>query len=172
MSAFASRAGLTIGAAAMIAAVGIPAAANASEDDWGLNGTFTATSNGDWAKTNEQFRNEASVRQTWTISTTCVNPADCVGQVSSDQGWTAPIYSKAGLWYLKRSIPGWEPCPDGTVADGLQMFRFFAGDPLTGQALPSGSNTYLGEDITKSASGSCGINKPLVVNMPFKMVVA
>jgi hypothetical protein len=52
------------------------------------------------------------------------------------------------------------------------MFRFFAGDPETGQAQPSGSNTYLGEDITKSASGSCGINKQLVINMPFKMIVA
>jgi len=172
MGAFAMRAGVTIGTAALFAAVAIPAAANASEGDWGLNGRYVATSNGEWSRTNEQFRNETSVRQTWTISTTCTNPTDCVGQISSDQGWTAPIYSKAGLWYVKRAVPGWEPCPDGTAADGLQMFRFFAGDPETGQALPSGSNTYLGEDITKSASGSCGINKQLVINMPFKMVVA
>jgi hypothetical protein len=172
MGAFAMRAGVTIGTAALFAAVAIPAAANASEGDWGLNGTYVATSNGEWSRTNEQFRNETSVRQTWTISTTCANPSDCVGQVSSDQGWTAPIYSKAGLWYVKRSVPGWQPCPDGTAADGLQMFRFFAGDAQTGQALPSGSDTYLGEDITKSASGSCGINKQLVINMPFKMIVA
>ncbi|MCV7229018.1 hypothetical protein [Mycolicibacterium komossense] len=172
MGAFAAQAGATIAAAALCAAVGVPAAATASEGDWGINGTYIATSNGDWSKTNEQFRNEVSVRSTWTISTTCANPTDCVGTVKSDQGWTAPIYAKAGLWYVKRSIPGWEPCPDGTTADGLQMYRFFAGDPETGQAVPSGSSTFLGEDVTKSASGSCGINKQLVISMPFKMVAA
>jgi hypothetical protein len=52
------------------------------------------------------------------------------------------------------------------------MFRFYAGDPMTGQARPSGSDTFLGDDITSSASGACGINKQLVVAMPFKMVAA
>jgi hypothetical protein len=35
-----------------------------------------------------------------------------------------------------------------------------------------GSDTYLGDDITTSASRACGINKQLVVQMPFKMVAA
>jgi hypothetical protein len=172
MGAFAVRAGVTVGAAAILAAVGMPAAASASEGDWGINGTYIATSNGDWSRTNEIYQNEASVRQTWTISTTCNNPSDCVGTVHSDQGWTAPIYQRSGLWYVKRALPGWEPCPDGTTADGLQTFNFYAGDAETGQAAPNSSSTFLGQDITKSASGSCGINKQLVINMPFKMVAA
>jgi hypothetical protein len=172
MGAFAVRAGVTVGAAAILAAVGMPAAASASEGDWGINGTYIATSNGDWSRTNEIYQNETSVRQTWNISTTCSNPTDCVGTVTSDQGWTAPIYARAGLWYVKRALPGWEPCPDGTAADGLQTFNFYAGDPETGQAAPTSSSTFLGQDVTKSASGSCGINKQLVINMPFKMVAA
>jgi hypothetical protein len=92
--------------------------------------------------------------------------------MKSDQGWSAPIYQKSGVWYVKRAIPGWEPCPDGTAADGLQMFRFYPADPLTGEGRPLGSDTFLGEDNTRSASGSCGINKQLVIYMPFKLVPA
>jgi hypothetical protein len=36
-----------------------------------------------------------------------------------------------------------------------------------GVVTPAG--TWLGEDITSSASGSCGINKQLVINMPFNL---
>jgi len=157
-------------AAVMILAGAVPSVAAAAE--WGINGTFIATSNGDWAKTNDSFRNEASVRSTWTTTTACVNPGDCTGTVTSDQGWTAPIYAKSGMWYVKRSIPRWQPCPDGSAADGLQMFRFYPVDPQTGQQSPTGSDTYAGEDITTSASGACGINKQLVIRMPFKLVRA
>jgi hypothetical protein len=51
------------------------------------------------------------------------------------------------------------------------LFTFYAGDPSTGQQLP-GSGTYLGDDVTTSPSGACGINKQLMVKMPFKMVAA
>ena len=111
------------------------------------------------------------VRSTWTISSTCANPTDCVGTLTSDLGWTADIYKKSGMWYVRHVVPGWQPCPDGTAVDGLQLFTFYAGDPLTGQQLPD-SDTYLGDDITTSVSGACGINKQLVVQMPFKMVAA
>ncbi len=44
-----------ISAATLAATVSVPAAAHAS-DEWGLNGTYAATSNGEWARTNEVFR--------------------------------------------------------------------------------------------------------------------
>ena len=61
------------GVVAAILASEVPAAV-ASGDQWGLNGTYVATSNGQWAQTNEIYRDEASVRSTWTISTTCSTP--------------------------------------------------------------------------------------------------
>src|SRR3954465_9236233 len=81
---------LTVCAAALVSGVSLPA--HASDGDWGLNGTYTATSNGEWSKTNERFQDEASLRSTWTISTVCSYPSECTGTVTSDFGWTAPIY--------------------------------------------------------------------------------
>jgi hypothetical protein len=161
-----------VATAASLVCVASPPIAAAQPDDGSLNGRYIATSNGDWAQTNDQFRKETSVRSTWTISSTCSAPTDCTGTVSSDLGWTADIYKKSGMWYVRHAIPGWRPCSDGAAADGLQLFRFYAGDPLTGQAVPSGSDTYLGDEVTSSASGACGINKQLVIKMPFKMVAA
>jgi hypothetical protein len=162
---------MTLGAtAASVVCVASPPIATAQPEDGSLNGRYIATSNGDWAQTNDQFRTETSVRSTWTISSTCANPTDCTGTMASDLGWTADIYQKSGMWYVRHPIPGWQPCPDGTAADGLQTFRFYAGDPITGQASPPGSKTYLGDDTTSSVSGACGINKQLIVTMPFKMI--
>jgi hypothetical protein len=161
-----------LGVAATLVFVATPPTAAAQPDDGSLNGRYIATSNGDWAQTNDQFRNESSVRSIWMISSTCVDPTDCTGTMTSDLGWTADIDKKSGMWFVRHPIPGWQRCPDGTAADGLQLFRFYAGDPLTGQPSPSGTNTYLGDDITSSPSGACGINKQLVIDMPFKMVAA
>ncbi|MET0705010.1 MAG: hypothetical protein ABWY93_35610 [Mycobacterium sp.] len=168
MGASAVRAGLTVAAVAALVASATPAP-HAAADAWGLNGTFVATSNGQWAKTNEQFRNEAVVRSNWTISTTCINPTDCTGTVHSDAGWDAPIYARSGIWFVKRALPNWQPCSNGTFVDGLQMFRFYAGDPYTGNGVVTPAGTWLGEDITSSPSGACGINKQLVINMPFNL---
>jgi hypothetical protein len=158
------------GAAMVIVFLMAPPAAGAG--DGSLNGRFIATSNGEWSMTNDQYRDEPSVRTTWTISSTCVNPTDCVGTVTSDLGWSADIYKRAGMWFVQHEVPGWNPCPDGTSATGLQMYRFYAGDPMTGEQAPGESNTYLGYEVTTSASGACGINKQRVVKMPFKMVAA
>jgi hypothetical protein len=87
------------GAVAVLAAVAVGGiadgpSAHASDGEWGLNGTYTATSNGEWARTNDVFRDEASLRGIWTISTTCSYPTN------------------------------WEPCPDGTASPGFQVYRF------------------------------------------------
>jgi hypothetical protein len=146
-----------------------PAFAQASDDEWGLNGTYSATSNGEWAKKNEVFRPEAVVRATWTIETQCSYPTDCTGTVRSDQGWEAPIYQKGGIWYVKHVVPRWEPCPDGTAADGLQVFRFVPTTEDGGQ-IDTSSTMLVGEDQTTGPSGACGISRPLFITMPFKLV--
>ena len=156
-------------AAATLIGAGIPLPAHASDGDWGLNGTYVATSNGEWAKTNERFQDEASIRSTWMISTQCSYPTECTGTVSSDFGWTAPIYKTGGVWYVKRTVDNWEPCPDGTAAPGLQVFRFVATTPDGSQTDPT-STMLVGEDQTTGQAGACGINKPLFINMPFKLV--
>ncbi len=167
------KASAVLAPVAAIAAVGLsglvgPAPAFGS-DNWGLNGTYLATSNGEWAKTNDVFHNERSVRSTWTVSTVCSYPTECSGTVNSDAGWSAPIYQKSSVWYVRRVVPGWETCQDGPAGDGLQLFRFIAATPDGGSA-DGNSNTLVGEDQTTGAGGSCGINLPLFITMPFKLV--
>lgn len=136
--------------------------------DWGLNGTYTATSNGEWARKNEVFYQQDSLQSTWTVSTQCSYPGECTGTVHSNWGWTAPIYQKSGVWYVKHTIDDWVPCPDGSTAPGLQTFRFKAMTAEGANADPT-STTLVGEDITIGASGACGVNKPVYINMPFKL---
>ena len=161
--------GVVMCAVAALAGTAIPLQAHASDGDWGLNGSYIATSNGEWAKTNERFQDEASIRSTWTITTKCSYPTECTGTVSSDFGWSAPIYQTGGVWYVKRTVDNWEPCPDGTAASGLQVFRFVPTTPDGSQTDPT-STTLVGEDQTTGQGGACGINKPLFINMPFKLV--
>jgi hypothetical protein len=159
--------------AAATAALGISAVSNPSavahaSGAWAINGTYIASSNGQWAKTNEVYRDQAVVRSTWTINSTCSTMSDCAGQVTSDQGWTAPIYTKAGMWRVERTIKNWEPCPDGTAADGHQLFQFYPIDE-NGQVAIHGSTVLAGEDKTVGPSGACGINKPLVISIPLML---
>ena len=135
---------------------------------WAINGTYIVSSNGEWAKTNEVFRKESVVRSTWTVMSTCSTMTDCAGQVTSDQGWTAPIYTKAGMWRVERTVKNWEPCPDGTAADGHQLFQFYPVDE-NGQVAIHGSSVLAGEDKTVSPSGACGINRPLVISVPLTL---
>jgi len=161
-----------VAAAALTAAVvgsGLnPAAAQAS-DRWALNGTFVATSNGEWATNNDVFHDEKSVRSIWTISSQCSYPTECTGTVSSDWGWTAPIYQTGGEWYVKRVIPDWMPCYDGSTAPGKQVYRFHGVTP-DGSASDPTSNILVGEDGTTGAPGACGRGGTLYISMPFKLV--
>ena len=154
--------------AAVVIGVGAPAPARAV-DDWGLNGTYTATSNGEWAKTNDAYHDQASTRSTWTVTTACSYPAECTGTVTSDWGWSAPIYQKSGIWYVKRTVANWQPCPDGTASAGLQTFRFFPATPDGGSDDPA-SSTLIGEDQTTGISGACGRSLAVFITMPFKLV--
>jgi hypothetical protein len=164
----------TVGALAGAAAVAMVATfvsapiSRASDDGLAMNGTYSATSNGDWAKTNEVFHNEATVRSVWTITTACSDVNDCAGHMTSDAGWAADIYADAGSWYVKRTVENWEPCPDGTAAPGQQLYRFYPVDSAA--QTNSKSTTYAGVDTTTGPSGACGINRVLVITMPFKLI--
>ena len=152
---------------AVISAVAVAGPAAAAE--WSLNGTYTATSNGEWAKSNDIFHDQVSVRATWTIQSQCSYPTECTGTVTSDQGWTAPIYQTGGVWYVKHVVPRWIPCADGSTADGLQVFRFKAMTP-DGSTTDPTSTALVGEDATTGPSGACGRSLAIHVTMPFKLV--
>jgi len=137
--------------------------------DASLNGTFTATIIGDWAKTRGVFHQEAVDRSTWTITTSCTTAEDCAGQVKSDQGWTAPVRMTDGLgWYARRDIPNWETCPDGTTFPGKDYIYFYPANPETGE-LVQGSPVLAGREQTIGPSGACGTNLPLSIEQPIRL---
>ena len=161
-----------IAGASLIAAtaVGGPGAGSARADvtQPEINGTFAATSNGEWARTNDSFHDEATIRSTWTITSSCSDPLTCSGTVTSDQGWTSALSFIGGTWFVKRDLPGWEQCWAGTAATGHQVYRFYPVDD--DGYVNAGSGTLAGEDATTGPSGACGWNKLLVIRMPFKLV--
>jgi hypothetical protein len=164
---------LTVGAAALagLLTAGLVSPATAGADEpWGMTGTFTVFSNGEWAKTNERFENQPQVRSTWNVVTECSSPSDCAGTVTSDQGWEAPIWIRGGAWWVKRTIPKWITCADGATFDGLQTFRFYSVDVSTGLKDPYNTNTFTGEDITTGPSGACGKNRETRIRMPWTAV--
>lgn len=147
---------------------GLDTAPSARASTPAVNGTYVATSVGEWAKTNETFHDEPTVRSTWTLTSTCSTAQDCTGRVTSDQGWSAPLYTHDGqMWYVKRELPNWERCPDGTAATGQQMYTFY---PAGADGLfQTGAPTLAGKDKTIGPSGACGKNLWLVVEMPFRL---
>jgi hypothetical protein len=161
-----------IATAAAVAMIGGLAAApaRAVTDEMPINGTFIARSMGDWAQTRDSYHNEVTVTSTWTINSTCTGPTDCTGQVQSDKGWTAPLLWYGGAWEVKREIPNWEPCEDGTAYTGHQFIRFVGVDEdglqITRQ---STAIQFSGTDRTDGESGACGINNKQVITMPFTM---
>lgn len=139
----------------------------APSDAYAINGVYRATSNGDWATTNDVYHDEATVTSTWTIESTCTYPEVCEGTVTSDLGWTARLSTDSGLWYVRRTVPGWQPCPDGSIADGSQTYTFY---PVDGAGQVSvGSSTFAGRDTTIGNSGACGVNQWLAIRMPFTL---
>lgn len=130
-------------------------------DPVALNGTFLATSDGNWAQLNHQFYDQKTVISTWTIATTCSTSLECAGQMSSDQGWSAAIKLLAGnLWLVTHDVEDFVRCPDGTVFPGHQHFKFY----------PTDNDHLRGWDETLGPSGACGLNQWTFVEMPFTLV--
>lgn len=160
----------TVLAAATVVAVAVPVAApRAHAADAALNGRYLATSNGDWAMTNDVYRDLPSVRSTWAISMTCTDDVHCTGTVDSDAGWSAEIVTTNGEYIVKRDLPHWQHCADGTgrTVTGHQSYRFFpVGDD--GFLLP-GSRVLAGFDKTSGESGACSLNEMTEIEMPFRL---
>src|SRR5689334_7570128 len=102
--------------ATMLATLGIAPPAQADAPN--LNGAYQAVSNGEYARTNDVLIDERTKVETWNVATTCKSPIECTGEVKSSAGWTAPITYDGDVWNIRRTIPNWEPCPDGTAAEG------------------------------------------------------
>jgi hypothetical protein len=141
---------------------------HAEYDEYAMNGTFSVVSNGEWARMNERYQDEPTVRSTWTVNTVCSSAITCSGKVTSSLGWTEDIYTTAGnLWYVKHYVPDWIPCPDGSTSPGLQVYMFY---PATEEGMSQRfSDLWLGQDETTGISGNCGRNRSLVLNLPVKI---
>jgi len=163
------RALSALGAAATV--VGICCAAPAvADENWGINGTFVTSSNGEWAKVNSRYQDQPSERETWTISTQCISPTECTGTVQSDAGWSAPIYTTNSLWYVKRTVPNWRFCADGAAIEGFQEYKIY---PVGSDGHYDGAaKEYTGVNRVIGPSGSCGRNQWPVIEMPFYMKLA
>jgi hypothetical protein len=148
-------------AAAAVGMIAAPTAGADPNDGVAINGTYTVFSDGQWAETDQSYHDEASVTQTWTISSTCTTYQDCTGHVTSDQGWSSDnLVYMSGRWKVSRTVPNWEPCPDGTAAPGEQAFTFWKSYP---------DEHLVGWDQTLGPSGACGFNKWLNVTMPLRL---
>ncbi|MGB5796637.1 MAG: hypothetical protein WBH51_12710 [Mycolicibacter algericus] len=133
-----------------------------------LNGPYRVTSSGDWAKTNEVFMDEVTVSSVWTFSSSCENAHVCTGQVSSDQGWTAPLEFRTSRWIVDRFHENWQTCPDGTTSPGRQRYQF-QGSDSNGQYDKRNIDLLVGYDRTIGVSGACGRNQPTVILMPLSV---
>jgi hypothetical protein len=159
----------TLVAATVFGGLGTASVARATtKEEVAVNGTFRATSVGDYAQRNDQYYGEATVIQIWTISSSCVTFQECHGTVTSDQGWSAPLYMEDGeMWKAKHEVPNWERCEDGTAYTGQQSFYFYPVDANGEYKL--GSPTMAGKDKTVGPSGACGQNQWLDIMMPLRL---
>jgi len=160
-----------IGCSAMVSVLAPPAAgADDSFSDYALNGRYLVTSNGDWAKTNDVYKDEQTVRQVWTITSSCVDSATCTGTVTSSQGWSADLTYGSAWWTVRRVLDNWQPCPDGTAAAGTQTYRFWGQEAdASGTAAYTNVTLFGGMDSTTGKSGDCGINAPLEISSPMRV---
>jgi hypothetical protein len=158
----------------LLGGVGTTPIAQANDDGYAINGTYVAASDGTYATTNYAFHNEAPVTSTWRITSTCTNDVTCSGQVSSDQGWSAPLRTEGHVWYVDRDVPNWETCADGTSFAGHQTFTFY---PANANGVTQIGSPYLeGKDKTVGQRFACGANvnglgarSALVIVMPFRL---
>jgi hypothetical protein len=162
--------GAVSAATAVVLQLGTATPACASDQGVELNGTYRVISNGEWAKANYVFKDQRTVVQTWTMSSTCTSPLTCSGEVASDKGWTAPLVYKGDYWLVEHVIENWLPCPqDGTAHPGTQKFIFWGWDAANSQTDMKKRDVLPGRDRTVGPSGACGINRPLAIEMPLRL---
>lgn len=180
-------AGAAATAITLLGSLGTAMPAHASNYGIELNGTYRVISNGEWATSSagphgagggQVYIDQQTVIQTWTMTSSCSSPRICTGEVTSDQGWTAPLRLGGGaqspgavgdFWVVDRVIDNWAPCPDGTAWPGNQKYMFWGWNPVISERNLKIVDFLAGLDTTKAASGICGVNKPLVIEMPMRL---
>jgi hypothetical protein len=141
-----------------------------TKEDVALNGTYRVTSIGNWAKINDQYNNEPTTVQTWTISTSCTTFQECNGTLKSDEGWSTSVYMLDGImWYARREVPNWERCQDGTAFTGKQTFAFYPADAGGNGEFIVGSPVLAGKNKVVGPSGACGQNQWLTIDLPMRL---
>ncbi len=160
---FRARAAAALTAVTAVATLTIATSAvtHAASCDRPINGVYTATSDGRWAKTREVFHDEATVVTVWTITSACDDVMHCAGTVASQQGWTSDLRCRSGQWYASHRVENWQHCPDGRITPGDQTFRFWR--------VTEEPESFDGYDRTIGPSGGCGVNLWLTVEMPFTL---
>ena len=66
-------------AAVTAASLGNAPVSAAEYEQYAMNGTYSVVSNGEWARMNDRYQDEPSVRSIWTVNTTCSTPMTCSG---------------------------------------------------------------------------------------------
>lgn len=157
-----AAAGLTVVTTAALLSIATAAVSHAMSCDRPINGTYIATSDGNWSKTREIYlRDQATVVAEWTVTSKCDDVMHCAGHVTSQQGWTADLRCQSGQWYTTHRIENWQPCPDGTSTHADQSFRFWR--------MTDNPESFDGYDRTIGPSGACGVNLWPTVEMPFSL---
>ena len=171
---------LAAGAVTSIAVmVSVVSAPSALATDYGvaLNGTYRAFSNGEWAQTSagpngaggaQVYIDQPSKLEIFSVSSDCASPISCSGEVRSDAGWTGALSYNGDTWTIKRDIPNWLPCPDGTAAPGHQNFALWGFNPSTSEKNKD-RNLIVGWERTQAPTGACGYNKPVVTQLPVRL---
>lgn len=160
--------GIAATAIAVLSSVGMAPLAQADDFGTDISGTWRVFSDGEWARTNDVLIDEKSVLETWTVSTTCVSPIECYGEVTSSLGWTGSA-RLADYWFIEHDVPNWMPCPNGTFATGYQKFILWGVDRASERRVTRDITTFAGRNVTKSNSGACGVNQPKVIELPVLM---
>jgi hypothetical protein len=151
-------------AVASMATLASPPTAHATNFGVELRGTYSVRSDGEWARTNDVLFDQATDAQIWTADTNCISVLECVGTITSDKGWTGTARLD-DYWYIEHDVPNWAPCPDGTFATGHQQFIIMGWNRTT-EEREINVDFLMGRNVTKTDSGACGRNHPLVIELP------
>jgi hypothetical protein len=71
------------------------------------------------------------------------------------------------MWKVRREVPNWERCEDGSAFPGQQQFFFYPVNDNGGFQI--GSRVLSGKDKTVGPSGACGQNQWLDITMPLRL---
>jgi hypothetical protein len=159
--------------AAMTIAATLSPTPAATASDFGneLNGTYHYHANGQFALVNDVRKDMPTIDETWTLSSRRVSPVECEGTAVSSAGWSARLWFgyPNTYWVVDRTIDQWQFCPGGGIAPGEQRFQFAGLDRVREERNEKVTNFLVGRQRTVSPSGSCGTNKPLVIETPIKV---